>query len=139
MNLLLPAVALNLVLQPAPAPSSAEFVPQVEAEVSAQAPKRSVGWILAAGVGMAALGAGIGGLVADKMDQSAQFTDRKNIPAINTGMAIGGLLGLIPGLLFGNEARDESQDTARNVILLVDVVGAMALGFGYARTHTNGS
>jgi predicted membrane-bound spermidine synthase len=68
------------------------------------------------------------------MDRRA--ADSFNVRTANTAMAIGAAVGIVPGILLGQQARYEENDKARSAVLLLDVVGTLALGFGYAMSHS---
>ena len=82
---------------------------------------------------MSALGAGIGGTFAQAIYKSTNrtgaYADQR--PG-NRGMVLGMLIGLLPGLIFGNEARNESNGLGRQVIVLLDLGGALAAGVAAA-------
>ena len=101
-------------------------------------PKRSTAWVAAGGFGMAGLGAGIGAVMAQAFSRSSGATalDTVDTHAGMKGMALGALLGLVPGLIFGNEARNEGNAIGRTVILLTDLGGALAIGMGWAQSHS---
>jgi hypothetical protein len=129
MTLLL---ALSLVLDTAQqAPKAAEAPP---AAVEAPHPeKRSWGWIPAGGYGLASFGAGVAATTVAFLDRP--HTGTFNIPRANTALAIGAAIGLVPGLILGNEARNEDNEKGRTTVILLDVLGSIALGFGYAASH----
>ena len=121
-------LALTLVLDPAPqSPSSVEAP---AAAVEAPHPQtRSWAWIPAGGYGLAAFGAGVAATTVAFLDRpNGSF----NIPRANTALAVGAAIGLVPGLILGNEARREDNEKARSTIVLLDVVGSIARGFGFA-------
>lgn len=102
-------------------------------------PKRSTAWIVAGGVGMAMLASGMGGVISTAIDRSeSKDADRVNHHPGNKGLAIGALVGLLPGLIFGNEARSENNATGRSVIVVLDVGGSLALLFGAAQIYRRG-
>lgn len=102
-------------------------------------PRRSTAWIVAGGLGMAALGAGMGGVISTAIDRSETgIADRVNHHPGNKGLALGALVGLLPGLIFGNEARNEINATGRSVIMVLDVGGSLALAFGAAQIYRHG-
>ena len=103
-------------------------------------PKRSTAWVLLGGYGMAGLGAGIGAVLGDAFSRSdtAQAGDVKNSHAGLKAMALGGIVGLIPGLIFGNEARKEQNGLARSVTLVLAAGGTLSIAFG-ANTAFNRS
>jgi hypothetical protein len=100
---MLAAVALTLTLQVAPAASGpatgTHLPPAVMAEAPAQPARRSWAWTAAGAYGFSSFGAGVGALVANQYRT-------KNSGTINLAMGIGALAGLVPGVLFGNEARE---------------------------------
>jgi hypothetical protein len=129
MTLLL---ALSLVLDTsAQAPKAAEAPP---AAIEAPHPEmRSWGWIPAGGYGLAAFGAGVAATTVAFLDRP--HTGTFNIPRANTALAVGAAIGLVPGLILGNESRREENDKGRTTTILLDVLGSIALGFGYAASH----
>jgi hypothetical protein len=142
MTLLL---ALSLVLDPKEPPQRAYEAPPAAVEappaaveappaaVEAPHPEmRSWGWIPAGAYGLASFGAGIAATAVAFLDRPG---GSYNIPRANTALAVGAAIGLVPGLLLGQESRREENEKARGTIVLLDVVGSIALGFGYAVSH----
>jgi hypothetical protein len=130
MTLLL---ALSLVLDPASQQQRPSEAPAAAIEVAhPPAPQRSWAWIPAGGYGLASFGAGVAATAVGFLDRpNSSF----NIPRANTALAIGAAIGLVPGLILGQEARREDNDKGRTTTVLLDVLGSIALGFGYAVSH----
>jgi hypothetical protein len=125
-------LAITLLLDPAPQSQPVSAAPPTAIE-TAHAPRlHSWLWVPAGGYGLAAFGAGVGASVVGFMRQGAEPF---NIRRANTALAVGAAVGLIPGLLLGQQARYEENEKARSSIILLDIVGSIALGFGYAMSH----
>jgi hypothetical protein len=132
-RIMLAAVALTLTLQVAPAADAAATSTRIPTSVMAEAPakpeRRSWAWTAAGAYGFSSFGAGVGALVAN------QYRTRDS-GTINLAMGIGALAGLLPGVLFGNEAREEQNHKARAYIPVMDVVGTMTGVLGYVIAHS---
>src|SRR5256885_14495322 len=71
-------------------------------------PKRSTAWVMAGGLGMASIGAGMAAVISQAQSRvTSRLGDVKDTKAGNRAMAVGALIGLLPGLIFGREARRE--------------------------------
>ena len=135
---LAPCSQLQLQLQQQAAEPEEPVIFASAAEVQAQnQPRRGAQWIGWGGYGMAAMGAGMGAVmgqaILNSTNRTGVYTDHKQ--AYLTG-AIGAVVGLIPGLLFGQVARSEDKEQARSVIVLLDVGGTMACVVAWSLLHT---
>ena len=125
------AMALTLTLQMTPAAEEPATYTHVPWSVLAEGPShphlRSWTWIPAGAYGFATFGAGLAGVV---INNEGRFGSR-DLKAGNTAMAIGAIVGLIPGLLIGQEARKEENSTTRVYLPVADVAGSLAVVVGY--------
>ena len=125
------AVALTLTLQMAPVaedPATSTHLPMsVLAEGPSRPQLRSWTWIPAGAYGFATFTAGLAGVV---VNNEGRFGHR-DLRTGNTAMAVGAIVGLIPGLLIGREARKEENSTTRAYLPVADVAGSLALIVGY--------
>ena len=122
--------ALSLTLDPAqlpkqPAPwADGANTPAASAE---NPPRRSALWTGLGTYGLAATFAGGGGVVAEYMTRST--LEGRNVKAGLIGMAAGLAVGLVPGYLLGDSARNESNDKGRGAVVLLDTAGTAAVFF----------
>jgi hypothetical protein len=125
------AMALTLTLQLAPAaddPATSTHLPMsVLAEGPSSPRLRSWTWIPAGAYGFSTFGAGLAGVVVNNEGRNGI----RNTNLGNTAMAIGAIVGLIPGLLIGQEARKEENATTRAYLPIADVAGSLCLVVGY--------
>jgi hypothetical protein len=131
-------LALTLLLDPAPQTQGfSQGISQAPPEAVAVAPDSSTRtwvWVPAGGYGLSAAFAGIAATAVGFMGR--HNTDDLNVGRANAAMAIGAAVGLVPGLILGQQARYEENDKARSAVLLLDAIGTLALGFGYAASHS---
>jgi hypothetical protein len=125
------AVALTLTLQMAPVvedPATSTHLPMsVLAEGPSRPHLRSWTWIPAGAYGLATFTAGLAGVVVNNEGRLGQ----RDLRTGNTAMAVGAIVGLIPGLLIGQEARKEENEKTRAYLPVADVAGSLALIVGY--------
>lgn len=89
---------------------------------------RSRCWWVAGGYGLGAAFASISGIITENVvrSQSMNATTR-NARTNALGMALGFVIGGLPGALLGNEARYEENSLARGVTTLMAIGGTVAL------------
>jgi hypothetical protein len=125
------AVALTLTLQLAPVaedPATSTHLPMsVLAEGPSHPQLRSWTWIPAGAYGFATFTAGLAGVVVN----NEGHLGRRDTKVGNTAMAVGAIVGLIPGILLGQEARKEENAAARAYLPIADVAGSLSLVVGY--------
>jgi hypothetical protein len=93
-------------------------------------PLRSRCWMVAGGYGVSAMMASMGGVLLDAFSRgNSRNGNQHDTTPSAVAMGIGALVGLVPGILLGNESRREEQSLARGVVTLLDVGGTLALGF----------
>jgi hypothetical protein len=88
---------------------------------------RSWTWIPAGAYGFSTFTAGLAGVIVNNEGRNGI----RDTSTANTAMAIGAIVGLIPGLLLGQEARKEENAAARAYLPIADVAGSLSLVVGY--------
>ena len=77
------------------------------------------------------------GILADAFSRAGTgLSDHRSSGAGVVAMAVGALVGMIPGALLGNESRKEEANLGRGVVTLLDVGGTVALGFAINQVFT---
>lgn len=111
-------------------PKRTEGEQKVDSSKDRLVERRTAAWVAAGGFGMSGIGAGIGGVMAQAIyrstNPSGDYSDQRQG---TRGMVLGMLIGLLPGLIFGDDARNESNGLGRQVIVLLDLGGALATAF----------
>jgi hypothetical protein len=128
---MLAAAALTLTLQLAPVANDPGTTTHLPISVLAEGPSNprthSWIWIPAGAYAFSSFTAGLAGVVVNNEGRNGI----RNTSTGNTAMAVGALIGLIPGLLIGNEARKEENAQTRAYLPVADVAGSLALLVGY--------
>ena len=126
------ATALALTLEPgsalkAPRPAWAAAAGPGDQDANV-VPLRSSFWVPAGGYGMATTFAGGAAILTE---YSTRALSGRNVRPPLIAMGLGLLLGAVPGLLLGQNAREEDNDRARGAVGVLDLAGtgAMILAF----------
>jgi hypothetical protein len=127
---LLSALATALVLTLAESPPPQHPLPQMVVidPIPQERPPRSGLWVPAGGYGMGAI---FSGLALIGVEYSTRHLDgtRNTRPPLLAGAA-GLLVGIVPGLLLGQAARDPDNEKGRGAVGVLDVAGTAALIYG---------
>jgi hypothetical protein len=117
------------VIQPPPA-----FADTRPLEAEAEPERKSALWVPAGAFGLGGMFAGIAGVMTEAAWKALNHTTANHYKTEGLiAMSAAMIAGAIPGGILGNEARSPSAEKTRNTVVLLDVAGAMAFGFGLSR------
>ena len=130
------AAALSLSLEPgAPRgpPPPAWAAQGSQAEVEVEAPRlRSSLWVPAGGYGMAMTFAGSAAILTEY--STRRVIGRRTQPPL-VAMCLGFLGGLVPGLLLGQNAREDDNTKNRGAVTILDLVGTLSVGIAFKQIY----
>jgi len=96
-------------------------------------PLRSALWIPAGGYGLATTFAGPAAILTEYGTRRGD--GQRNIGPPLIAMGVGFLVGLVPGLILGNNARQEDESRNRGAVGVLDLAGSAAMFFAFTQIY----
>ncbi len=127
---MLSAFAAALVLTLADVPPPPRALPQMVVidPIPQERPPRSALWVPAGGYGMGTIFAGLA-LIGVEYSTRRVDNTRNTRPPLLAGAA-GLVVGIVPGILLGQAARDPDNEKGRGAVGVLDAAGTAALIYG---------